>query len=221
MMEDGVNRLPRWELQSHHSRSISRLKKLLGMEGIFHFVLLEFNDPAYRDRVIEHINALCRNFGILEVNAQTFPTYEDLEPILLATFKKYKALHLVGLDNWFTPPDGPSRIRGFNHHRETIAENCPGLPMLWLTGEGIQKITHDHLKESYALLDKIQHLVGISTVGLSWGELLCTRGQRREGLAVLRRSLDGFRQLKKEDMAARAEALIARFEANPQGSGEK
>ena len=66
----------------------------------------------------------------------------------------------------------------------------------------------DKIPEAYAIFDKLGRLDGIAAIGVTYGQLLIGAGLRDEGFAVLRRSADGFRQLGREQDAARVEALI-------------
>ncbi len=58
-------------------------------------------------------------------------------------------------------------------------------------------------------------LDGICFVGLDLGQLLCGGGYREEGLPILERSRDGFRQLGQTDLASQTQALIDRIRASP------
>lgn len=70
------------------------------------------------------------------------------------------------------------------------------------------------LAKSYAIFQRTGRLDGICMVGLYLGQFLCGRGQRDQGLQVLTRSRDGFRQLGQMGLAEQAQTLIDRVQAS-------
>jgi len=70
----------------------------------------------------------------------------------------------------------------------------------------------EHLTESYAILQGIGRLDGICMVGIDLGMALCAGGAREKGLEILKRSLDGLKQLGQSDLARQVQGLIDRIE---------
>ena len=69
----------------------------------------------------------------------------------------------------------------------------------------------ERLNKSYTILLKLGRLDGICYVGLNLGRLLCSAGQKKQGIAILNKSEEGFRHLGREDLAAQIRELITGF----------
>ena len=65
--------------------------------------------------------------------------------------------------------------------------------------------------EAYQLCDRLNRLEGICVIGMTLGQLLIATDRRDEGLAVLRRSEEGFRRMQRHSEADEVAALIARL----------
>ncbi len=65
--------------------------------------------------------------------------------------------------------------------------------------------------KAYNFFIQTGYLNGIALVGETYGRALFESGHKKEGLAILQRSLDGFRQLGRNKSVARVEALIKRL----------
>ena len=66
--------------------------------------------------------------------------------------------------------------------------------------------------EAYQIVDRLDRLDGICVIGVALGQLLIAAGERDRGLAVLRRSEQGYRRLQRYGDADRVAALIAKIE---------
>jgi tetratricopeptide (TPR) repeat protein len=66
--------------------------------------------------------------------------------------------------------------------------------------------------EAYQIVDRLGSLDGICVIGAVFGQLLIAMGQRDEGLAVLRRAEQGYRQLQRPGRAEAVATLIAELE---------
>ena len=75
-------------------------------------------------------------------------------------------------------------------------------------GRGDVQAAAPRVIEAYQRLDAMGALDGIAAVGVAHGQFLMAAGEREEGLRVLRRSVDGFRQLGHVGMAEQVEELI-------------
>jgi hypothetical protein len=68
------------------------------------------------------------------------------------------------------------------------------------------------ITEAYQIVDHLGRLDGICVIGVTHGQLLIAAGERDAGLAVLRRSEQGYRRLQRYDDADGVAALIAKIE---------
>lgn len=125
-------------LSAGHEEAYRSLERILHDSGRFKLVLLQFNNPAYRDALIAKINAVATTPAVLHVSTATFPDFTDLEIRLTELARDHAVIHLTGLESWLFPLDAPTRATGFNYHRETIADNCPAALLLWLTEPDIR-----------------------------------------------------------------------------------
>ena len=62
--------------------------------------------------------------------------------------------------------------------------------------------------------NRIGRLEGIAAIGVAFGQILAASGQKEQGLAVLRTSLEGFRKLGRHDTAQGVEQLIAKIQGD-------
>lgn len=69
----------------------------------------------------------------------------------------------------------------------------------------------DELNESYSIVSSLGLLEGISMVGHDLGRLLCETGQLDQGRQILRRSLDGYRDLGQLRNSEQVENLLTQF----------
>ncbi len=60
----------------------------------------------------------------------------------------------------------------------------------------------------------IGRLEGIAAIGVTFGQILAASGQKEQGLAVLRTSLEGVRKLGRHDTAQGVEQLIAQIQGD-------
>jgi len=128
-----------WELESQHSGELLRLRKLLTATSDFRLIILEFNDPVYRDKLIQHIDGFPTRSARLVLD-ETINDFSDFEEALAKLCKEHDAVHVIGLETWLK--DGKAeenRWKGFNYHREKLAELCPARLLLWMIGPDIKK----------------------------------------------------------------------------------
>ena len=64
------------------------------------------------------------------------------------------------------------------------------------------------IEEAYRIVDRLGRLEGICAIGYTLGQILVGAGRREEGLAVLRRSEAGFRQMNRGSEADMVASLI-------------
>ena len=64
------------------------------------------------------------------------------------------------------------------------------------------------IAEAYSLVLEMGRLEGVAVIGEAFGQNLIAAGRHDEGLAVLQRSLDGFKQLGRDEDAGEMEELL-------------
>ncbi len=130
------------DVKLYHKEELDRLCKLLQTDSGFQIIILQFNDPLYRDVVIEKTKAIEKKSYVLSVDVNTFPTFQFFEEKIKELSREYDVIHLINLETWLFPPDSKSMIVGFNYHRESIAE-CKSTLLLWLTEPDIKAFAID------------------------------------------------------------------------------
>jgi tetratricopeptide (TPR) repeat protein len=66
--------------------------------------------------------------------------------------------------------------------------------------------------EAYEIVNRIGRLKGIAVIGEIYGQILASSGQKEQGLAVLRTSLEGFRKLGRHEAAQKVEQLMVQIQ---------
>jgi tetratricopeptide (TPR) repeat protein len=123
-----------WELQPEHTGELIRLNRLLeGAAGRFALIVAQYNQPAYRDYLIESLGTPTPNTAL---DANTLPDFIAFESYLETHSGEPGPLHLTGLDRWLhhdaEHPEGLERLQAFNLHRDWIAKLCRRPLVLWL-----------------------------------------------------------------------------------------
>ena len=95
-----------------------------------------------------------------------------------------------------------------------VASTLWSIAQIYLSQQNL-KAAFEPVMKSYATFLKIGRLQGISIVGVSLGQLLCMADQREQGLVILTRSRDGFRQLGRQDYAQHTQALLDQLAQSP------
>ena len=130
--------LESWELDSRHSGCLLRLRKLLVTASGFRLVLLEFNDPRYRDRAIRQIDGFPVEMASL-VLGESVDSFDEFERRLSALAGQCRAVHVLDLERWLADDKTrESRFKDFNYHREALAERCPFTLLLWMIAPDIK-----------------------------------------------------------------------------------
>lgn len=118
------------ELAAEHADALLRLQRIARAQSGFRLVLLEYNVPTYRDRIIGKLTEDGVHAEVLD--AASLGDVIALEESLAEAASRGDAVHVVGLDAWLAGHQGRARLEGLNLHRERIAKLCPTLIMLWL-----------------------------------------------------------------------------------------
>lgn len=130
--------LESWELDSRHSGCLLRLRKLLVTASGFRLVLLEFNDPRYRDQIIRQVDGFPVKTAALVLD-ESVDSFDKFERCLSALAGQCQAVHVLNLERWLADDKTrESRFKGFNYHREALAERCPFTLLLWMIASDIK-----------------------------------------------------------------------------------
>ena len=130
--------LESWEMDSRHSGCLLRLRKLLVTASGFRLVLLEFNDPRYRDQIIRQVDGFPVKMAALVLD-ETVDSFDEFERRLSALADQCQAAHVLNLERWLADDKTrESRFKGFNYHREALAERCPFTLLLWMIAPDIK-----------------------------------------------------------------------------------
>jgi hypothetical protein len=65
------------------------------------------------------------------------------------------------------------------------------------------------LAEAWSLFTRLGRADGIAAIGEIFGQVLVAAGQRDQAIAILRRSVEAYRKLGREERAHEVEALVA------------
>lgn len=114
-----------------HGETLRRLEKIIRCYRGFRVALALYNDPpAYRNRLIAHLDGLVSRPGLLDVrDCSDFAVFETR---LAEAAVQSDLIHVVGLDAWLREEVGRVRMQGFNLHREALAAECGKPLVLWL-----------------------------------------------------------------------------------------
>jgi len=119
-----------------HSGAWLQLQRIAKRVQGFRYLIAEYNDPTYRDRLIAHH---LKQQGVGQLSAsQSLTQFSDFEALLAEQCQLFPTLHLTELEQcqaWQAP-----FFQGLNYHRERIAELCPSLLVIWLTPLGINQL---------------------------------------------------------------------------------
>jgi tetratricopeptide (TPR) repeat protein len=120
------------DLQPEHSGALIRLIKLLKAQTGFQLILLQYNDPYYRNRLIQYLSQNSDNTRHFILDAAQISDFAVLEDSLAKSCADQDVIHLIGLEPGFANDKELQWITGFNSHRELIAQRCPAPLLLWL-----------------------------------------------------------------------------------------
>jgi tetratricopeptide (TPR) repeat protein len=127
-------------LDSAHFDEMQRLAKVLRHGGGFQFLILEFNDEAYRNQLADAVDAVLNSVGIpsqrINLVKAGFADVLAFEADVRSRVKGNCALHIFGGDAWFDT----ARIESFNIRREAFAQIGPVKLLFWLTTHKIAQL---------------------------------------------------------------------------------
>ncbi len=125
-----------WTLEGQHSGEILAFRRLVTGRNGFSLLVLQYNDPAYRDKIIPHLNLHAKNPTVFRPDPQS--GYADFEERFVQFAAGHDLIHVVGLSEWLTGGSRNEKFRGLNYHREYIAEKAPVVIALWMTEKDIR-----------------------------------------------------------------------------------
>ena len=109
-----------------------RLYRRMQVAHGFRLLILIHNDPQYRDKLIEHFDRSLGHAEKITLDASV-SDFAKLEKQLKTLSPSSSAIHIVGFENWRIAQEAEAeRFKGWNYHREQIAECCQTTLMLWL-----------------------------------------------------------------------------------------
>ena len=118
-----------WQLDPLHSGSFSRLETVLGKLRGFHALIVQHNNPVYRDGLIRRLQALQPESNTLDL--KSLDDFGAFEIALTGLAGKVSTLHVVNLESW-SESQRQTFFRGINYHREYLAHQLDATLVLWL-----------------------------------------------------------------------------------------
>ncbi|MDD2892882.1 MAG: tetratricopeptide repeat protein [Halothiobacillaceae bacterium] len=113
-----------------HSGDFLRLLRLLKHNSGNQFVFIAFTSFAYRDQIIERLNAIYPHSARLEIADTTLPS--ELIHQLAELGRKHGPIHLTGLEPWLRKQTNAAGLGALNQRREYLAETIPTTLVFWL-----------------------------------------------------------------------------------------
>jgi len=117
------------ELDSRHSGDFLRLQRLLEHGDGFQLVFAACVSVAYRQLLIERIDARHPSAAVLDLSSRSDPSalLEGMRQI----GPQHQPIHLFGIEAWLRRA-GPEALRALNYRRETLAADTPSTLVLWV-----------------------------------------------------------------------------------------
>jgi len=126
------------ELDSRHSGAVLRLIDLLDDGESFCWILAEYNNQPYRDKVIAELAAEYPQQAILSATAST-----DLLAELPQIAQHASVIHLIDTHNWFDNQNPQSLLHRLNQRREWLAQTINRGIVVWLSETNVNNFAHD------------------------------------------------------------------------------
>lgn len=119
------------DLISEHQKVFKRLKKVLTTAQGFTLILVEYNLPYYRDKIID---LLKKDYNsVINIDSKNFKTYSELERQLVGSNKNKNQLF-----NLLLTSTEQFNFEGFNIHREYISEQIHHPIILWMSSDDLK-----------------------------------------------------------------------------------
>ena len=127
-----------WDLEGSHSGELLAFPRLMSSQSGFSLLFLQYNDPLYRDKVIPHLNRYAAKPKIFRVDPET--EFSEFEKRLLDLSAGHDLIQVTGLSEWLSGESRKAKFRGFNYHRELLAERLRTTLGLWMTESDIRDL---------------------------------------------------------------------------------
>ena len=125
-----------WDLEGSHSGALLAFQRLMSGRSGFSLILLQYNDPVYRDKVIPYLNHYAAKPEVFRLDSET--EYSEFEKHLLGASAGHDLIQVIGLNQWLAGESRKAKFRGFNYHRELLAEKVRATLALWMTESDIR-----------------------------------------------------------------------------------
>jgi tetratricopeptide (TPR) repeat protein len=127
--------LPSWELQDAHSGGVHDFARLMSVSKGFSLIVLQYNDSAYRDKVIPYLDRHAKAPTVVTLTGQDDVAVLEQSLSRLAT--DHDLIHVIGSHEWLSGEERLTRLRGLNYHREQIAQQTKAVISLWMIEDDI------------------------------------------------------------------------------------
>lgn len=125
-----------WELEGSHSGALLDFMRLMRGRADFSLIVLQYNDLLYRDKLIPYLNRYAATPVTLRLDPET--EYPEFEKRLFDESAGHDLIQVVGLSEWLAGESRSAKFRGFNYHRELLAERVRATLALWMTENDIR-----------------------------------------------------------------------------------
>jgi tetratricopeptide (TPR) repeat protein len=126
-----------WGLEGSHSGALLEFRRLMRSQKGFSLFFMQYNDPFYRDKLIPYLNRYATSPAIVRIDPNM--DYPEFETLLFGACAGRDLVHVVGLTEWLAGKAHDAIFRGFNYHRELIAEKVRAALALWLTEDDLRE----------------------------------------------------------------------------------
>ncbi len=128
-----------WGLEGSHSGALLEFRRLMRSQKGFSLFFMQYNDPFYRDKLIPYLNRYATSPAIVRIDPNM--DYPEFETLLFGACAGRDLVHVVGLTEWLAGKAHDAIFRGFNYHRELIAERVRAAVALWMTEDDLREFT--------------------------------------------------------------------------------
>ncbi len=123
------------EVSQSNEATLRRLDRhLRGSDKTFRLLFAEHENIIHRAEFIAEM-AGKRDFAEIDLRS-TGPEFSDFEMVLFERAQHHEAIHVFGVED-FEDEARAKWVRGWNYHRERIADACPAVVLVWLYPEHI------------------------------------------------------------------------------------
>ena len=125
-----------WELEGPPSGALLDFRRLLQGQAGFSLLFLQYNNPLYRDKLIPYLDRYAATPVTLRLDPEM--EYSAFEQRLFDLSAGHDLIQVVGMSEWLAGKSRHAIFRGFNYHRELLAERVRTTLALWMTENDIR-----------------------------------------------------------------------------------